>query len=85
MDHSWLHRYRSFSLWGTALAKLAAGLLWAHTLLGRRWFYWVGRTGWLSIYSSLCWVPAAHLKPESFESHYIINRIYIKWATLCSS
>ena len=34
---------------------------------------------------SLCWVPATHLNPQSFQSHCIINRIYIKWATLCSS
>lgn len=36
-------------------------------------------------FTHLCWVTTAHLKPESFKAHCIINRIYVKWAALCSS
>ena len=75
------HRYRSFSFWEKALEKSATDLLWPLAPVGGRRLRWVAGP----LLTSLCWVTAAHLKPDSFRSHCIINRIYIKWALLCSS
>lgn len=84
LEHSLPYRHGSFPLWGKALAELTAGPcapapVGEVTLLGGK--DWVAGP----LPNSLCWVTMAHLKPESFKSHCIINRIYIKWATLCSS
>ena len=53
MEHSLPLRHRSFSFWGKALAKLAADLPWALDPVGRRRLCWMGRIGWLGLYSSL--------------------------------